>query len=77
MAWIKKAPADVQKSMKPDTVLVHYFDAWADVHNTPSKWAYGWLPPSKIKDFQGGFQSLSKAKTSKMFIEQVQGSTRL
>ena len=35
------------------------------------RWAYGWLPASKIKDFEGGFQSLSKSKTGKMFIEQV------
>jgi hypothetical protein len=41
---MKKAPPNVQKAMKPDMVLVHYFDSWADVHNTPSKWAYGWLP---------------------------------
>jgi hypothetical protein len=44
VAWMKKAPPNVQKAMKPDMVLVHYFDSWADVHNTPSKWAYGWLP---------------------------------
>jgi len=35
------------------------------------RWAYGWLPASKIKDFEGGFQSLAKSKTSKIFIEQV------
>jgi hypothetical protein len=29
------------------------------------------LPASKIKDFEGGFPSLSKSKTGKMFIEQV------
>ena len=29
------------------------------------------MPASKIKDFEGGFQSLSKSKTGKMFIEQV------
>jgi hypothetical protein len=71
VAWIKKAPPAVQKGAKTDMILVHYFDGWADVHNTPSKWAYGWLPASKIKDFEGGFQSLAKSKTGKMFIEQV------
>ena len=33
---MKKAPASVQKASKPDMILVHYFDGWADVHNTPS-----------------------------------------
>lgn len=37
VAWIKKAPPTVQKGMKPDLILVHYFDGWADVHSTPSR----------------------------------------
>ena len=68
---MKRAPSDVQKSQKPDTILVHYFDGWAEVHDTPSLWAYGWLKPTQIKDFEGSFQKLSKLKTSKMFIEQI------
>jgi len=30
------------------------------------------LAASKIKDFEGGFQSLAKSKSSKIFIEGVQ-----
>ena len=37
VAWIKKAPPTVQKAMKPDLILVHYFDGWAEVHKDPSK----------------------------------------
>ena len=36
VAWMKKAPANVQKASKPDMILVHYFDGWAEVQNTPS-----------------------------------------
>ena len=32
-----KAPPTVQKAMKPDLILVHYFDGWAEVHKDPSK----------------------------------------
>ncbi len=32
------APPTVQKGMKPDLILVHYFDGWADVHSTPSRY---------------------------------------
>jgi len=39
--------------------------------------AYGWLPASKIKDFEGGFQSLSKSKSSKIFIDQVGTAIRM
>lgn len=35
------------------------------------RWAYGWLSLSKIQDFEGGFDLLSKSKKSKIFLDAV------
>eukprot|EP00960_Hanusia_phi_P061024 764706-Hanusia_phi.AAC.11 len=77
VAWKKKAPQAVLKLEKSDMVLVHWFDRWSEAQNKPSMWAYAWLPVSKIKDFEGSFDSLSKSKKTKQFVEMVTAAINL
>ena len=39
VAWKKKAPHDVVKLEKSETVLVHWFDRWSEVHSKPSMYS--------------------------------------
>ncbi|KAJ1485595.1 hypothetical protein T484DRAFT_1792826 [Baffinella frigidus] len=74
VAWLKKAPKEVRENVKEECVLVHWFDEWEEVSSKPTRWAYGWLPVSKIKDFEGGFASLSKSRKSKIFTDSIEAA---
>ena len=56
--------------------LLEAFD-WPETLFLVSRWAYGWLPPSKIKDFIGSFGQLSKGKKTKILVDAVYAALTL
>eukprot|EP00292_Cryptomonas_paramecium_P008890 CAMPEP_0113684976 /NCGR_PEP_ID=MMETSP0038_2-20120614/14363_1 /TAXON_ID=2898 /ORGANISM="Cryptomonas paramecium" /LENGTH=287 /DNA_ID=CAMNT_0000604907 /DNA_START=70 /DNA_END=930 /DNA_ORIENTATION=+ /assembly_acc=CAM_ASM_000170 len=77
VAWVEKAPEAVRKASKTDNILIHWFDDWVEYSKKADKWAYGWLPASKIKDFIGSFEQLSKGKKPKIFLDAVYAALAL
>ena len=41
------------------------------------RWFYGWIPPTKIREFEGAFEELCKKNKSKIFVEAVEHALKL